>query len=140
MSDYYYLHPENKTVVWSSCNPDNEFNPWKDWEHLSKREGNQLYREQCKNRLREVVPSGSVVYSLTDRSKSGLTRYIRFYCVSEEGNILQITKWVGFGFGYRLKERGGREYIATNSTASDLVNHVEWELYGSGDTIRHSYL
>lgn len=140
MSDYYYRHPENRTVVWSSSGPTDEVNPWKDWERLTKREGSQLYREQCKNRLREFVPTGSVVYSLTDHSQSGLTRYVRLYCVTEDSNILQITKWVAFGFGYRLKEKGGREYIATTSTASDLVNHVEWCMYGSGDTIRHEHL
>jgi len=139
VSDYYYQHPEQRNVVWSSCSPSDVVNPWREWEHLSKREGKELYRVQCCNRLKSIMPSDGVLYSLTESTRTGATRFIRLYVVSEEGNIVQVTKLVAFGFGYRLRKRSGREYIATSGTASDLCNHVAYEL-GIGETYRHEHL
>ena len=139
MSDYYYRHSEDGNVVWSSCAPTDEVNPWRDWEYLSKREGEKLYRVQCCDKLRKIIPPDGVLYSLSESTRTGATRFIRLYIVSEERNIVQVTKLIAFGFGYRIREREGREYIATSSTASDLCNHVAYEL-GIGETYRHEHL
>jgi hypothetical protein len=114
-------------------------NPWRDWKQLSKREGKELYRVQCCERLKNIMPPDAVLYSLSESTRTGANRFIRLYVVSKEGNIVQVTKLVAFGFGYRLRERQGREYIATGSTASDLCNHVAYEL-GIGETYHHEHL
>lgn len=86
----------------------------------------------AKAHLRGLLPIGSAFYASTDHvSTSGMTRWVRAYCVSD-GHILNITSSVARACGLPLVERDGRSYIkiggcgfdVATKLADDLCHHI----------------
>lgn len=74
---------------------------------ITKKEYLEARKEYCRKMLLKWLKPGSKVYTLiSNRSSSGMSRHVRLFCVTE-GDIFEISGWVGDLIGYRRNDTTG---------------------------------
>ena len=107
-----YMRASDGTIFYA-LNPE-----WhKGCESLKRADGLRLYREQCIDELRKMLPEGTRVHTvLRHVSQSGMRREISCLVV-HDGELRGITHQVAFATSRALGKRGG---VMCNGCGMDM--------------------
>jgi hypothetical protein len=126
-----YLRGVDGQIFWTE-NPQYH----KEAERLTKKEGERLYLEQCKAKLRDMLPPKSRVYVvLRHVSQSGMQRKLSLHHVWKagqlgvEGTISDITYLASVVLGWKLDGKTG--HLVVNGCGMDMGFHTVYSLGAS---------
>lgn len=100
---------------------------------LTKKEMASLAREEAAEKLRELLPEGSTVYTILRHvSKSGMFRRISVVAV-RDGEIIQLDYWVGRLLEMRSRKEGLPVHGAGMDMGYHLVHSLQYAMGDNGD-------
>lgn len=107
--------------VYQTDNPES----WSDCKRLTEKAGKELYREQAKEQLRNILKPGDTVCTiLRSCSRSGMSREISLVVV-KDGETCDITYLAARAMSDRV---GKREGIIVGGCGMDMGFHLVYNL------------
>ena len=92
---------------------------------LSKKEGEQLYKEQAKNDLLSLVkPNDKILINVESVSSSGMSRTMRFFII-KDNELRDITGYVAIVAGYA---RDKNNFLKVSGCGMDMGFSVVYNL------------
>lgn len=136
MKNRYYMQTTDGEVF-STANPEYH----KDCTQLSHKYGAARYKEQTRQKLREILKPGQTVYTvLRHVSSSGMSRRISLYTIAD-GALRWLDNYA-LALGVGDAPRGNQQGIRVNGCGMDmgfsLVYNLGWAIWPDGTPEPHS--